>query len=339
MGLKVIIPVAGKGTRLRPHTLLIPKTLINVADRKIIDYIMDITKDVEVEEYIFIVGYLGELIEEHIKRAYPRVNKKFILQENPKGLAHAISLAKNQLLPSDQVLIVLGDLILFADIRKVIEETPKGEHKIGVINVEDPHRYGVVVLEKDGRYIKETVEKPSKPISNLAISGIYYFSKAEPLISAIDYIIENNIKTKNEYQLTDALMEMIKRGERIGVFETSEVYDCGSKEKLIEANNKLLKKFHSNGISGINVKNSVIIPPVYISPNSLVEDSVIGPFVSIHEGALVKNSIVKESIIEERAKVEGMIIEKSLIGQESIVEESFRELNIGPHSEYKKKGF
>lgn len=339
MGLKVIIPVAGKGTRLRPHTLLIPKTLINVADRKIIDYIMDMLKDIEVEEHIFIIGYLGELIEEYIKKAYPNINKRFIIQDNPKGLAHAISLTKDYLSPSDKILIILGDLIFFVDIKNAIQSTSDGEHKIGVMNVEDPHKYGVVVLEKNGKYIKEMIEKPQKPISNIAISGIYYFSKAQPLIDAIDYIISNNIKTKNEYQLTDAMMEMIKQGEKIGVFETNEVYDCGSKEKLIDANNKLLKKFHSDGISSINVKNSVIIPPVYISPNALVEYSVIGPYVSIHEGAVVKNSIIKESIIEERAKVDGMIIEKSLIGQESNVEESFRELNIGPHSEYKKKGF
>lgn len=339
MGLKVIIPVAGKGTRLRPHTLLIPKTLINVADRKIIDYIMSIVSGVEVEEYIFIVGHLGELVENYMRKAYPKVNKRFVYQDNPKGLAHAISLAKGYLSSMDEVLIILGDLIFFTDVRKVMLETEKGEHRIGVINVEDPHRYGVVILEKDGKYIREMVEKPSKPISNLAISGIYYFSRAKPLIDAVEYIIENNIKTKNEYQLTDAMMEMVRRGEKIGVFETEEVYDCGSKEKLIEANSKLLKKFHSNGISGINVKNSVVLPPVYISPNALVEDSIIGPFVSIHEGALVKNSIIRESIIEERARVEGMVIEKSLIGQESVVEESFRELNIGPHSEYRKKGF
>lgn len=339
MKTKVIIPVAGKGTRLRPHTLLIPKTLINVADRKIIDYIMGITKDIEVDEYIFIVGYLGEHIEEYIKKSYPKVNKRFITQEDPKGLAHAISLTQEYLSPDDKVLIILGDLIFFADIKKVIYETPEGEHRIGVMNVEDPHKYGVVVLEKEGKYIKEMVEKPSKPISNLAISGIYYFSKSKPLLDCINYIIENNIKTKNEYQLTDAMMEMIRRGEKIGVFETPEVYDCGSKEKLIEANNKLLRKFHNIELKGINIKNTIIIPPVYISPNALVEYSVIGPYVSIHEGALVKYSIVKESIIEERARVEGMIIEKSLIGQESIVEESFRELNIGPHSEYKKKGF
>lgn len=339
MGLKVIIPVAGKGTRLRPHTLLIPKTLINVADRKIIDYIMDMVKDVNVEEFIFVIGYLGDQIEEYIRKAYKKENKTFVVQDNPKGLAHAISLTKEFISPDDEVLIILGDLIFFADVKKVISETPKGEHSIGVVNVEDPHRYGVVVLERNGKYIKEMVEKPSKPISNLAISGIYYFTLAQPLFESIDYIINNDIKTKNEYQLTDAMMDMIRRGQKISIFETSEIYDCGSKEKLIEANTKLLIKFHNEGDIGINVKNSVVIPPVYISPNALVEDSVIGPYVSIHEGALVKNSIIKESIVEERAKVEGMVIEKSLIGQDSIVEESFRELNIGPHSEYKKKGF
>ncbi|MFN4244712.1 MAG: sugar phosphate nucleotidyltransferase [Brevinematia bacterium] len=337
--MKVIIPVAGKGTRLRPHTLLIPKALINVADRKIIDYIMNIVKEENVEEYIFIIGYLGEQIEEYLKKSYPKIKKTFIIQEDPKGLAQAISLTKDHISPDDKILIILGDLIIFTDIHKAISETKEGEHKIGVMNVEDPHRYGIVILEKSGKYIKEMIEKPNKPISNLAISGIYYFSEAKPLMESIEYIIKNNIKTKNEYQLTDAMMEMIRRGEKIGIFETTEVYDCGSKEKLIEANNKLLQKFHSDRISTINVKNSVVIPPVYISPNALVEDSVIGPYVSIHEGASVKNSIIKESIIEERAKVEGMIIEKSLIGQDSTVEESFRELNIGPHSEYKKKGF
>ncbi|MCX8029276.1 MAG: sugar phosphate nucleotidyltransferase [Brevinematales bacterium] len=339
MGLKVIIPVAGKGTRLRPHTLLIPKTLINVADRKIIDYIMYMTSNVEVEEYIFVIGYLGEQIEEYVKKAYPKIRKTFVIQENPKGLAHAISITKDFISPKDKLLIILGDLIFFTDVKKVLQQTPQGEHSIGVVNVEDPHKYGVVVLGRDGKYIKEMVEKPSKPISNLAISGIYYFTEAEPLLNAIDYIIENDIRTKNEYQLTDAMMDMIKRGHKISIFETSEVYDCGSKEKLIEANNKLLTKFHNESTIGINVKNSIVIPPVYISPNALVEDSVIGPFVSIHEGATVKNSIIRESIVEERAKVEGMIIERSLIGQDSIVEESFRELNIGPHSEYKKKGF
>lgn len=339
MGLKVIIPMAGKGTRLRPHTLLIPKALINVADRKIIDYIMDMLSGVEVDEYIFIIGHLGEQVKEYLNKAYPSLKKVFLIQDKPKGLGHAVSIALDYIQPEDKLLIILGDLIFFSDIKKVINTTPYGEHRISVITVEDPCRYGVVVLDKNGKYIKEMVEKPQKIISNLAISGIYYFSKAEPLANSVEYIIKNEIKTKGEYQLTDAMMEMIRRGEKIGIFTTDEIYDCGSKEKLIEANCKLLNKFHHEVQQGINIKNSVIIPPVYVNPNSFIEDSVIGPYVSIHEGAIVKFSIIKESIIEERAKVEGMIIEKSLVGQESIVEESFRELNIGPHSEYKKKGF
>ncbi|MGB9621385.1 MAG: sugar phosphate nucleotidyltransferase [Brevinematia bacterium] len=339
MGLKVVIPMAGKGTRLRPHTLLIPKALINVADRKVIDYIMDMLSQLEVEEYIFVIGHLGDQIKEYLEKYYPSFKKLFLVQEEPKGLGHAISLVSDYINFDDKLLIVLGDLIFFCDIKKIIDSTPFGEHRISVMAVEDPHRYGVVVLDREGEYIKEMIEKPQKVVSNLAISGIYYFSKAGPLIEAIKYVVDNDIKTKSEYQLTDAMMEMIRRGERIGIFSADEVYDCGSKEKLIDANSKLLKKFHNEIHHGINIKNSVIIPPVYINPNAFIEDSVIGPYVSIHEGASVKFSIIRESIVEERAKVEGMIVEKSLIGRESLVEESFRELNIGPHSEYRKKGF
>ncbi len=340
MGLKVIIPVAGKGTRLRPHTLLIPKALINVGEKKIIDYIMDIAIPLAPEEIIFVIGYLGDVIKDYIKSSYPKVNASFIVQEKPQGLGHAISVASQRIEENDSLLILLGDLIFFANINKAIKETPVGEHTISVMSVYDPHRYGVVVLDKKGKYVEKLIEKPSNPISNLAISGIYYFSVAKPLLESLNYIISNNIKTKGEYQLTDAMMEMIKRGEKISVFQVDEIYDCGSKEKLIEANNKLLDKFFKEMIiksPTINIKNSVIIPPVYINPNAYVERSVIGPYVSIHEGANIRNSVIRESIIEEGAYVDGMIMEKSLIGRDSYVEEAFRELNIGPHSEYKKK--
>jgi glucose-1-phosphate thymidylyltransferase len=340
MGLKVVIPVAGKGTRLRPHTLLIPKALINVGEKKIIDYIMDIVVPLAPEEVIFVIGYLGDIIKEYIESAYPKVNSSFVIQEKPQGLGHAISVASQKINENDSLLILLGDLIFFADVNKATKEIPTGEHTISVMSVHDPHRYGVVVLDKKGKYVEKLVEKPSTPVSNLAISGIYYFSIAKPLLESIKYIISNNIKTKGEYQLTDAMMEMVKKGEKISVFQVEEIYDCGSKEKLIEANNKLLDKFFKHidiKSPAINIKNSVIIPPVYINPNAYIEMSVIGPYVSVHKGANIRNSVIRESIIEEGAYVDGMIMDKSLIGRDSYVEEAFRELNIGPHSEYKKK--
>jgi len=340
MGLKIIIPVAGKGTRLRPHTLLIPKALINVGEKKIIDYMMEMLLPLNLEEIIFVIGYLGDVIKEYIECSYPKVKSSFVVQEKPHGLGHAISVASSKVSNDDSLLILLGDLIFFSDIGKVIKNTPIGEHAISVMSVSDPHRYGVVVLDKNGKYIEKLVEKPSSPVSNLAISGIYYFSIAKPLLESVNYIISNNIKTKGEYQLTDAMMEMVKKGEKISVFQTEEIYDCGNKEKLIEANDKLLDKFFKKFDSvttSINIKNSVIIPPVYINPNAYIERSVIGPYVSIHKGATVKNSVIKESIIEEGAYVEGMVIDKTLVGRDSYVEEAFRELNIGPHSEYRKK--
>ncbi len=338
MGLKVVIPVAGIGTRLRPHTLSIPKALINVAGKKIIDYIISTLEGLEVEDFVFIIGHLGGKIEEYIKHSYTKIRCSFLPQHHPEGLAHAIKMAEPKISRNDEILIILGDLIFFGDIVNYIKNLDKADGTLAVMSVKDPQKYGVVTLENNGEYIKEVVEKPIHPPSNLVIAGIYYFKEFGKLIDSIDYLISNNIRTKNEYQLTDAIMNMIKLGAKIKVFPIEEVYDCGSKEKLIETNNILLKKFHYTYKSRINIKNSVIIPPVYISPNATVERSIIGPFVSIYDGVQIRDSIIRESIVEEGASVSGMIIEKSLIGKESYVEEAFRELNIGPHSEYKKIG-
>ncbi len=322
--MKVIIPVAGKGTRLRPHTYVLPKPLIRVAGRPIIDYILEQILKIDFSEIIFIIGHLGEQIKSYLldKYTFPM---KFVKQSHFSGLGHAIHQSKIEFSKNEAVLIVLGDLIFKTTIENIILQK---ENQIGVMHPDDPRKFGVVIADKNG-YVKNMVEKPETALSNLAIAGIYYFPSSENLFNAIEYLIDNNIKTKGEYQLTDAMLYMLKNGEKFKIFHVDEWYDCGEKESLLKTNEVLLKKMDLY----YDLKGNIIIPPVFIGKNCEIKNSIIGPNVSISEGAIIRNSIIRNSILGVETTIENAILERSLIGDNSYIMDNSIELNIGPDSE------
>jgi glucose-1-phosphate thymidylyltransferase len=322
--MKAVILLAGLGTRLRPHTYSKPKPLVQVAGKPVLGHVMDSLKGLVIDETIFIVGYLGEQIEKYIAQEYPHMRARYVEQKEMKGQAHAIQLAKEFI--DRDVLIVFGDTIWETDVSRL--SRVQGDGLIYTKQVDDPRRFGVALL-KDG-LVTKFVEKPSTPISNLAVVGVYYFRAWQKLLSALDAVIERNIQTKGEYFLADALQLMVEEGAKIEA-ETIPVWeDCGTVPAILQANRYLLTK---HGSHARDLPGSVILPPVYISDGARIVNSIIGPNVSISEEANVENSIVRDSIISEGAHIENRVLEGSLIGKDALVRGTFQRLNVGDSSE------
>lgn len=322
--MKAVILLAGLGTRLRPHTYSKPKPLVQVAGKPVLAHILDSLADLNIEETIFIVGYLGDQIQTYVTEHYPKMRARYVEQAEIKGQAHAILLAKEYI--DKPVLIIFGDTIWETDFGRL--EQVKHDGLIYVKEVEDPRRFGVVQMQ-DG-FVTRFVEKPSKFISNLAVVGVYYFKAWQLLMRSIDTLIEKNIQTKGEYFLADAMQLMIEDGAKLEV-ETIPVWeDCGTREAILKTNRYLLSK-HSNQPQ--EIEGSVILPPVYISSGACIKNSIIGPYVSISEGVQVENSIVHDCIISECAHIEYAMLESSLIGKDAHVRGSFEKLNVGDSSE------
>ncbi len=323
--MKIIMPVAGKGSRLRPHTHSIPKALIRVAGQPIINHIIEQFRDIEkVTEVIFIIGHLGNQIKDYVlyKHSFPM---KFVRQKEYKGLGHAVYQAKKYFTEEEDVLVLLGDIIFHTDLKSAV----KSEHNmIGVMEVEDPRRFGVVVTDEQG-FVTDMLEKPENPPTNLAIAGMYYFRSSEELFDSIEHIISEDIRTKNEYQLTDAMKHMLDNGSRFQVFKANEWYDCGNKDSLLETNQVMLEKQNLK----YAIPGSIIIPPVFIGNNAEIINSIIGPNVAVSHDSSVRNSIVKNSILGKGSTLENAIVEESFIGDNAYLLQSPVEFNIGPDSE------
>jgi glucose-1-phosphate thymidylyltransferase len=331
--MKAIIPAAGVGTRLRPHTYSIPKILLNVAGKPMISYIIDELLDVKgLDTIIIIVGHLGDKVQQYIAKRYSWAKKikfEFVEQKEMLGLGHAVYMAKDYL-DDEPVIIILGDTIFELNLADFISSKNSA---IGVKEVEDPRRFGVVE-SKDG-FITRMVEKPSSPEvspSRKAIAGIYYLKNAAPLVKSIEYIMERNVRTKNEFQLTDALQDMIKNGEKMVEFEIRNWFDCGKPETLLSTNKYLLEK-NSAKQEHANFKTALIIPPVFIGENCEIKDSVIGPFTTIGNNVHVKDSILRNSIVGDGSTIENSILQDSIIGSEVYVTANYRRLYIGDNTE------
>jgi len=327
--MNVIIPVAGIGKRLRPHTHTAPKGLLHVAGKPILGHILDALKQVKIDEVIFIVGFMGEQIVEYVKKNY-KFKSKFIQQKELKGLGYAISLACPEIKNNEPVLIVLGDTIFETDLSPVL----KGKfNALGTKKVEDPRRFGIVEMERG--FAKKLVEKPDKPTSNQAVVGVYYITSTETFKESLEEMIKKRIMTKNEYQLTDALQLMIDKGVKFKTFEITGWYDCGKPETLLETNRHLLSKIKPTSLKmhSQRFKSSVVIPPIFVSRSAKVKNSILGPYVSVADKAVIKNSIIKNSIISEQAEVDNCLLDSSLIGNNAEVNGVFHQLNVGDSSE------
>lgn len=321
--MRVMILTAGLGTRLRPHTYSKPKPLVSVAGKPVLAHIIDDLLDLQIDELICVTGYLGHQIEEFVRSNYPQLNPRFLVQHEMRGQADAIYLAKEVHGP---LLVVFGDGLVGID--KARLATRPDEGIIYCKEVDDPRRFGVAVVEA-GR-ITRLVEKPTEPVSNLAVVGFYYLPEASRLMDAIAYVMERGIQLKGEYYLADALQVMIERGEVLSAEVVPMWRDCGTIEALLETNRYLLDHGHSTDTQR---PTAVIVPPVHIDPGAVIEHSVIGPYVSIAADTVVRQSIVSDSIINVGAQIQSVIMMKSLIGDKAYVDGISHELNVGDASD------
>lgn len=330
--MNIIIPMAGRGTRLRPHTLTVPKPLIPIAGKPIVQRIVeDLARSYpgEIDQVAFIIGDFGSDVEQNLLEVAASIGAigKIYYQEKALGTAHAIYCAAENL--TGNCMVAFADTLFKADF--TFDRNEDGY--IWVMKVEDPAAYGVIKLDENG-YIKEFVEKPNTFISDQAVVGIYYFKDSDGLREEIKRIIDNNIKDKGEFQLTTALENLKNKGLlfKPGIIE--EWLDCGNKDSLIYANQRILELKKEEDLIDDSLVNihSTIIAPCYIGKNVLIQNSVIGPHVSIGDNSIIENSIIKNSIIQNDSNVRYGILEDSMIGNKSVYNGNSSNINIGDYS-------
>jgi glucose-1-phosphate thymidylyltransferase len=328
--LKVVIPMAGLGTRLRPHTWSKPKQLVSVAGKPVLDHVLDTLAslpDPEGVELINIVGYLGDQIEEHLQTEYPQLKSHFVLQDDPRGQSHAIYLAREYL--HGPMMVVFADTLLETDLSFLANET--AEAVAWVKPVPDPRRFGVAMVGSDG-WVHGLIEKPQDMDNNLAVVGFYYFQSSEGLIAAIEEQMRRNLELKGEYFLADAINIMLEQGLKMRTQKVEVWLDAGTPEALLETNRYLLTNGRDNSAEAARRKEVVVVPPVFVHPSAQVENSIIGPHVSIGSGACVRSSILRDSILEDEAEVTDVILENSLIGRRAQIQRRAGVLNAGDHT-------
>ena len=326
--MKAIIPVAGAGAKLRPHTYTQPKALIPIAGKTILSFIVDQLHEAGIKDFIFILGYLGDKIQDYVALTYPDLNCHFVYQNERQGTGHAVELTRN-IVGDDEVFVVLGDTICEFDAMEMINNPYSC---LAVKKVEDPRKFGVAEINEDC-FIERVVEKPSIPKSNMALVGLYKIKETEFLFECLYHLYKEDIKSHGEYNLTDALECMIQRGAKFKAVKVKNWYDCGKKETLLESNSILLKKLGGNINGSHEYVDTIIIPPVSIAPGCNISNSIIGPHVAIGANTTIKQSIVRDSIIGSYTSLHEVVLDNSLIGSDASVTGLSRSLNIGDNTE------
>jgi glucose-1-phosphate thymidylyltransferase len=323
--MKVIIPLAGKGTRLRPHTHLTPKPMLKVAGKPVISYLLDdLEKLGGIEQIIYITGHLKERVEEYARTEYdfPAV---FVEQKVQNGTATAVELARPYV--DQPVLIIFVDTIFDADLSLVQQTDADGI--IWVKEVEDYQRFGVVVTDAKG-YMTRIVEKPNTPISKRANIGLYYIRNWKLLYEGISYVMKQPAN-KGEYYLTDAFQYMIDKGAKIKVVDVEGWYDAGKLDTLLDTNRAMLERGAARGPR--NAKNSTIIDPVYVEDGVVITNSTVGPNVSVHAGAVIEGSTLRDTIVGSKSTIRDSKLHGSMIGEEVVLEGVKGQVTIGDNSE------
>jgi glucose-1-phosphate thymidylyltransferase len=311
--LKIIIPMAGIGRRLVPLTTHRPKPLIRLADKRLIDHVLDAFQDLEklyTLEYIFIIGYLGDQIKEYMKDAHPDKCITYYVQNQLMGQSHAIYLAKQAI--SGPILLTYCDTINKTDFSFIARE--KTDRVASVQEVDDPSRFGVAVVSPDNLIIK-LVEKPKTREHKLALTGIYYFSEGKELIGAIEAQMGRGSSLNNEYYVADAINILVESGIGIRTERVLQWLDAGTPESIIETNAYLLEQHSQSYNKMLESQSNVFIHPVYIHESSQVENSIIGPNVSIGANCRIRGSIIKDTIIDDACIITEAMLVSSLIGQ------------------------
>lgn len=335
--MKIIIPMAGRGTRLRPHTLTVPKPLIPVAGKPIIQRLVEDLADAygkKIEEIAFIVGDFGPEVERELMGIAHSLGAKGKLyrQEKALGVGHAIYCAWESL--NGPCMIAFADTLFKANFKFDTSE----EGFIWVQRVKDPSSFGVVKLDEQG-YVTEFAEKPAAFISDLAIVGIYYFREGENLRKALHHIISNEIREKNEFQLTTALEILKNEGVRFRTGEIEEWLDCGNKEAILHSNERMLEFHRNNGLVSPSavIENSVIVQPCFVGDHAVIRNAVIGPYVSVGHHSVVENTVITNSIIQNKSQIKNAVLDYSMVGNSSRYIGSRDELNLGDYSNFSKR--
>ncbi|MBU2617196.1 MAG: NTP transferase domain-containing protein [Euryarchaeota archaeon] len=330
--MKVVIPAAGVGKRLYPHTHTKPKPMVFVAGKPIIGHILDRLIDLQAEEVVIVVGYMKDKTISYIDANYSSCFGKisYVMQEEPLGLGHSIYVTKD-VVGNSPVMIALGDMIFKAGYKEFLERHEKNGEcsgSIGVKTVDMPQYYGIVYLDDEGT-ITKLEEKPERTTSNLGIAGIYIIDDTSLLFESLDKLISGGAKKEGEYQLTDALQIMVDAGATFKTFHVHDWYDCGRADTLLEVNRLLLAEAPGEKIRSTT---SIIIQPVAVGDDVEIINSIIGPDVSIADHTIVKNSIIADSIIGSGAKIVNMNLQTSILGDDVNLAGKPNALNIGDSS-------
>ncbi len=331
--MKIIVPMAGRGSRLRPHTLTVPKPLIPIAGKPIVQRLVeDIVSVVneKVEEIAFVIGDFGEQVEKDLIAIAERLGAKgsIYYQDKPLGTAHAILCAKESM--SGNCVVAFADTLFKANF--TLDASSDGV--IWVKQVEDPRAFGVVKINDEG-HISDFVEKPQEFVSDLAIIGIYYFKDGEYLRDELQYLLDNDIMDKGEYQLTNALENMKQKGSKFTPGTVSDWMDCGNKNVTLETNSKILNYLNGEDQlkgSNITLENSKVIEPCFIGNNVVIRNSTVGPNVSLGNNTTVENSTVSDTLVQENTEIKNINLSHSMIGNHAYVDGEHKTLSIGDYS-------
>ena len=330
--MKIVVPMAGIGKRMRPHTLTIPKPLLPIAGKPIVQRLVeDIAKvcDEKIDEIGFILGDFGKEVEDSLIQVAKDLGAEGHIyhQEEALGTAHAILCAEEML--EGKTIVAFADTLFRADFKLESEE----DGIIWVQQIDDPSAFGVVQLDENNSII-DFVEKPQEFVSDLAIIGIYYFKDGAYLRENLQYLIDNSIMDKGEYQITDALQRMRKAGTTFKPGAVVEWLDCGNKNATVHTNQRVLEFIKDEDIfsSTASIKNSTVIPPCFIGENVVIENSVVGPHVSVGNGTEINNSVISNSIIQENSKISGLNASNSMIGNHTTIDISAKDLSIGDYN-------
>lgn len=325
--MKVVLPVAGKGTRLRPLTFTKPKSLVRVAGKTVLQHVIDGLKKLNIEEYIVITDENGQIIQRYVEKHYPGLNAVYIQQDELLGPAHAVSLASPRIKEGDDVLVVFNDTLFVTDLTRIPSLCQGLDGLIYSKEVDNPKRFGVNVMKDN--IIVDMVEKPDEPVSKLAQVGMYYLKDGCRFMEYINKTIQQNLRVKGEFYLPEVFKLMIADGMRLGAPEIEEWLDCGKPETLLQTNRFLLERAPGNHIC---IEGCVIIPPVSIHPSAEVKHSVIGPYVSIAKNCKISDSIIRNSVINPYSILKNTMLEESLIGDAVELTGQSQRLYIGDNS-------
>jgi glucose-1-phosphate thymidylyltransferase len=330
--MKAVIPVAGIGSRLRPHTHTQPKSLVPVAGNTILGHIIDRLLGAGLTDFVFIVGYLGDKIVRYVRRTYPDLKVTFVVQEPREGLGHALWLAREEFRHEpDGVLILLGDTIVDVDLPGLLQLPGS---VLAVKEVKNPSLFGIVETGADGQ-VRKVVEKPKIPKSNSALVGLYKLADPEKLAQSLEWLLSSELRTHGEYQLTDALMHLIEQGETMTTAPVDNWFDCGRKETLLEANARLLNQpeFLEGRDYSAEFPDTVIIPPVSIGRGCQISQSIIGPNVAIGDKTIIETTILSDSIIGSYSELRSAVMHDCIVGSDASFRGMNHSLNIGDNTE------